>query len=810
MLNQSLSKRFKPSFATYFVGESTRLSELGLERNLDYPTLNGQVGGLVYNCFKVLTQESKVVLQKFENEKVEQLIGEYMEILLPQLEIFMQDFLTMLKRVQTSYCFGQIGELAKKRQLKEIVITLQEKTQDILDYYNLNLAVVIHILRKIVKEVEVVDMNLDDIMVYKLLLNKTFNVFFCAFHCLEMLHSFKVYIDHCKEDIQKSPQSPDTIGELSAILTKIEEWIKSSEEHLKDTRSKNLETFMETPDYPKTKIDTKENQILGKVVSKCETARKEYHEKTDHEPYFDYRQDPPAHLPKSHVLHEDHFQNYFVDLAKAITLSTGLDGDTKTNVKSMLVNSSLIIARSYLFYLYYYGFLPSFPAYLESVGIPGWSFGLVFSIAPVFSFFGDYLINTLFSRSYRRGIIICQILFLIGMALHFVGAGIDSLIIIIISRVFIGFSEGEALANSYMCREIPVEKMRTIGYFFSAVIGTAFVTGTGLNALLETVVSEFYMGNLLVDETNILPFVLFWLNIPLTVIFWRYFKDAEVKGQRLQGRKMTKKLSMLHTERQALKTEGYQFELSTIVNALFLPIKLTTEDTIGEKIQADREKMKREAREKKLILVKRYFAKDQVGYLAGYFFFLMMLFESFTIESPYYLYTIYKMKTVNIGLIFFCAILLVPIVTSGAVWMLRTKTKLANSQLLNICTFMMIPSVLIRICYSSQEYPLPLFIVFLVPQPIINLFSMQLILQILTELSSDKELEKTYGAGFIRAMMMDGGRTTAGILVTMGIAICTNNPVYFPNWVYGLGLVAMVGLYYWLGKVKTRMDQSNL
>ena len=351
-----------------------------------------------------------------------------------------------------------------------------------------------------------------------------------------------------------------------------------------------------------------------------------------------------------------------------------------------------------------------------------------------------------------------------------------------------------------MVRETEPEERVKFGFIFSACHGIGLGLGGGLAGLLTSLVPNYMLGKLQITEYCITQVALLLILLPSTIVFCFRFRDPS-------SALVDKAEKVNHPPIKASAPDD-GFELSQHRAIVELPLDLETQTAIQQRIDADTQKLKRETREARRQLAKRYFANDQVQFLAAYLCFTFLILESIIIEAPFYLVEATNLKPSIIGLSCFALLAILPFSAGAFAWMPRDKMSASKS--LKLCSAFLLVGLLLRLQVTPMVYPATLFLVLQLPILAASLFSMGLCLCLLNELASDVQIDKSFGSGFIRTMVADWGRVGAGLLITISAAIVADRFQFTPDFIYPVALAALAYLYIWLGRVESKLDHSKL
>lgn len=855
---------YSTKFSKHLRTEGERLGERGLHRIIDYVILNEQICGLEYLCFRETTRPSAEFVVKFINTKIDELLDIYVNELCKEVKIVEEILEKGIRKLHLRLVYGEIGEVGTSEQgcgqLVDHMLKQKDRVEDLIDYHRLNMQIVVHLLMKMNSEIDVVEFSISESALLKCLKQQPFNVFFGGLHLVELLTLLSLYADTLHTCCQ-SHLSADHI----ATITHLQDWAGKESVNIMQARRVSLQRFIPNSSNIEMKFLKHSDRIVAALPQRvqqsfgsyqpgklAEARKKHAEERSVNKPKsFGILQASHA-VSKSHkshgsvqvhiVSHHNHedsklrdpngsfedlspvspvpdknftrwgssdsiyedsnpadhvmvsSQQYFTPFTEVVVKAQ--EKITKITIK----NVWLVLGRTIMYAIFYFGQMPTFASQISYLRIPYWLTGFFFGLAPISAIFADYAMNYLIRRKYRLCFMISLAVLYLAVIVQILAIGASSITLMVFARILMGAAEAGGASNTYLSREVEEVDRVFYGYYYIGAKAIGIVVGCGIAALVGQYVPSFELGLISINSLNIFSVFLLFLYIPCVVIFLWKFKDP---SQSLKDQAQN-----INVERVEVQASKYPFELSVIEGVIFLPAIFTTQKTLQRVLSEDRAKVKEETKHTKLMLAKRYFAKDQVKYAEGYLFILKMVIDACIIDSPYLLSRVYSLSQGSIGLYFFCLIVLLPF---SAIYLPQIiRPRVDNAVLLYWSTLAALLATLLRIHFASVQYPLWLFMVLIPPLLTVGLFASSLCLSIITELVSDTQVDRAFGTGFIRAMMSDGGRGLAGIIISIGLAIVGERDSRLNAWTYSISFGCIGGLLLWLNKVKSKIDEDKL
>ena len=487
-------------------------------------------------------------------------------------------------------------------------------------------------------------------------------------------------------------------------------------------------------------------------------------------------------------------------------------------------NVFLVMMRHYLFLIFYYGQVPVFWTQLQRMKVSPWLVGFLFSITTFSSIASNYIFTKYLTTKYKLSFLISLIVLELAILLQILASGFDSIILLVFSRILAGFAEVSVTTNTYIIRHMKSKQKSISGFFYVGSYVFSISFGCGLSAILGVIFQTQMIGKLRLDETNALSAVLFLVYIPITIVFLSHFSDPvnlvvktaeEENVELLVGGDPKKKIANLlsiisqqNNSKNAL--EDYEFELSEIDEIALLPPNKSKQEAIMAAVLSDKSLIRNEEIEKKIAFAKQYFLKDQMNYIAGYLFMMHAILECAIIETPYMLTKIKSLSPGFTGLFLF---LIFPFTIAWTYVYWYLKQEYSNGKIIHTFTLALLVAVFSKIQFIGTPYPL--FFIFFGSMLVLSVCmgTQTSAINVLFELVSPGKTEMKYGTGFMKSMIISGGRALAGVIVTISIAIVgtkTDEESLFNVIVYGGWAISLVILWWFLRPVRKRMDEAKL
>ena len=881
------------SFRMYYYRKEHEYKMNHLPEPLDYITASDSLNGLVYASLKDLAKPVNHFVTAFENEAVDLKLEVFVRHMSPAIEDVNDNLTCMANKILRRTIFGDIMAAShpepitrrprevKYRDTDEGALGVEEKvvrvpsnehekeyrlerlstlkcmTEWFLDYYLLNISIVEHLLRKLGRDISLIEADVISMAIRQMIKSNEFNVLLGGFAVLEVL----TVLDRYAGELLKASGSWLNL-EQKKLVHDVEQWCVESIEVVQRRRREILKTFLPTAKAKDAKSSgfqregqvveanyaIKQKEILDKINAKIENSIKGYNEEEmqklrdaqisryqnnfrsveetpltiqarrlltrepspDHDkPLIHYHssQDGPSFFDSDDEAYKSMPADLLINSCRPyITrITDSLDIQEKKVETQTNVNTYIVIFKQFLYNIFYYCQIPTFIAQLVTMDAPPYVVGLIFCLAPFAAGFADIGFNYEIRKKYRMSIVMSFILLQVAILLHILAAGYNYIWLLIISRLVAGCSEDNVAVNTYIAREAIEEKRQRFGFMLITSYALAIGLGSGLSALLIEIVPQFNLGSLVINQFNITQVVLLLVYLPITFIFIKFFKDHDQDTKDIRD---TRK----HKTEVPVKyyTEDYGFNLSINYGIINLPDYCTTLETLADKINEEKAKIKKESIHEKQRLARRYFARGQVHYLIKYLCCMWIFIEATIIDSPFYLIQVKKLSPEVVGTFFFIQLALLPLCS----WVLPTylKSKISASNLVKYLTISIICALLMRVQWSPAPYNEYAFMILQLPLLSLSLFGAGICMSFLNELSSDFQIDKAFGTGFIRSMIFDWGRFGAGVIVSIGASISRGQQKYHftNNFVYPIFCCYMAIMLVGLGSVKSRLDYKKL
>ena len=777
---QSL-KRLEDSrnFSRYYYFYRKNLHQRGMKHpGLDYFKLNSMIAGTEYVVYQEFAKEDDGSLhyEEIQDQRLRAVLLEYGRVLSAE--------------TMSAQGYLELEALALQSSRENGATDALKRAELLVDFWLVNMRVLQHLLIKLGNKISSQSTPLVERLAIDLLKSDGgFNVFVGALLIDEIIDSFGVGGGNAEwrlDQHRKVSKSRDLFFQrFTYINPDIESTMISHLHHLR-TLSKDslLSPRSINPPSPSDE-DAPEAVIEGRPTSQ------EYRHRS-----LEFVMDGESSLPSTWKT----FKNvqYWTELTERPPKVILNDNRRKH------ITIWLVLLRTLIYYLYYYGIVINFWRELQKDGI-GRKFwlGTVFGLAPLSSFLWNWASNYLkrFLR-FKTNLLINMIALLVGIMLHWIGSGIDSLVMIIFSRIFIGVAEGEVPTHQFLESEVSISRHLHYSHYVMSIPSVALPLGCGLNALFAVLVEPgFQLGSIRIDRMNIYPFVLFWVYIPLALAFGILFynpKKVQTKEESVKEIiKSIKQEKSNFKDQQATVMQNYDFDLSDIEEVTFIKKTESTENKLREKIKEDEERIMAQRRATKLLLVKRYFTKNLVQYFMTMILNVSTLFEFMVVEGPFIFAQVYDLDFKYVGLFYFTLLAVMPVFSGLLPKFILPRHK--PSDYLKGLAIALGLAVLLKVHFAVGPYPLGLFIAFHVPLPI---------MAVLIGASSSCLLifwEEKYD-GLLRAQVQPLSRVYANVLQVIALAITHAYPHYLPVF-YVIAIPVVWKLHRWMRSISSMLDQ---
>lgn len=855
----------------------------GMPAPIDYIAASDGLNGLVYASLKDLARPVSHFVTAFDNEAVDLKLAAFVKHLEPVIEEVNGGLQLMANQILRRTIFGDVmaanqpqpvvrhpreakyrdtdddalaidqatdfkpsPEETKEFRLLRLSI-LKNKSEWLIDYYRMNMTILEHLLRKLGRDISLIEADVISMALRQMIKNDQFNVLLGGFVVLEVLNT----LDQYSGELLKAAGSWLTLDQRK-LVHDVEKWCEIGIEQIVQVRKELFERFLPTEMPIADKLDSqvkegqtveesftrKQKEVLDKLNKKISESIKSYNDQDmqnlrsiqmsryqsplgpqDETPRAAQARklltnDPSPLAGNSGSVFFESEDEAYVSLPKDLlidstrpyiaTLDQSSENKEKKVEVQMDINVYIAVLKQFLYNVFYYCQIPTFLAQLKAMDAPPFVVGFIFCLTPFAAGFADIGFNYMIRQKYRRSLVASFLILQLAILVHILGAGYNYIWLLILSRLIAGCSEDNVAVNTYLAREAVEEKRLRFGYLLVTSYAVAIGFGSGLTALLVEVVPEFSLGSLKINDFNITQVVLLLAYLPTTLVFVFFFKDHDQATKDIMdSRKPKIEVPVKYY------TEEYPYNLSFNFGIVNLPEYCSTLEIMEEKISEDKAKIKHESMQEKKRLAKRYFAREQVHYMIKYLCCVWIFIEAIIIDSPFYLVQVKDVSPAIVGLFFFCQLALLPL--SSWVFPMIIKKKAPASALVRYLTIALIVALLMRIQWSSQPYPYILFMLLQVPLLCLSLFGAAMCMAFLNELASDIQVDKAFGTGFIRSMVLDWGRFSAGVIISLGAAMGRHEKYQFTNnFFYPLAIIYMVYVLWSLNSVKSRLDYKKL
>lgn len=860
-LSADVEKRLH-SFTMHYLKSTELLKLQGRPKCANYPYLNNLVNGLAYVYFREITKPTEALLSKLEDKRILDCLEVYADCLSKEFVHVERSLENLIKSAYQHIDFRSLpktylSEEECKQGLEQTAMVIEKLLMAVVDYHKFNYQVLVHLVLKVRDQIETMEVNVSSVILKRFLQSDACNCFFGSLHVLELI---KVAAEFVKQ-ITSTAGRPWTPEELRAlrnhgvrceILTaEVTRLREQAVFRLLESPRRAIELFVakereQFADFEEKLSESKRKLVssaLGKAANKPKSVQGNSVAEREAEP-LDHKNDISLNLgPKTqrNLLNTgkdeaqvDESQQLQVreQEEKPLENVTGtpffwlearsfcvrLDqpnepqqaGPKPAKSSSAVLHLWVILARNFAFLVFYYGQLPVFWASLRRMKVPSWLLGFLFSLTTLFSLLSNYLFNKHLSDRYRLSFTLSGAVLLLAILLQVLAGGFDSVALLVLARVVAGFAEGLVTTDTYIVRVTPEEKKNYFGYLYVGSHALAISLGCGLCALLGSVVPEYKLGSLKLDASNYLSIFLLFFYVPGLLIFFACFSDPPPRAPRTTAQAALAPPSR-DVEAQALQElDPYEFDLSEVHEMTVLPPLLTSKQTFDEAVQNERRAIKKQDLQDKMRYVKRYFLKDQTNYIAGYMFVMHTIHECVIIETPFMLNELKQLDSGFVGLYFF---LIFPFLLSFSLGHWFLKDRYTNGHIFQFFLVALIVACLVKYQFSNQVYPLAAIFLGSTLVLALSLGAESCALSVLTELVSEHQVEKQYGVGYKKSMLVAGGRALAGLMVTIALAIFSRNKAqeqFMNAIIYGIWAVGLAVLFFFLRSVMSRLDETRL
>ena len=855
-MNESIERDEEPkrlhSFTMYYLKSAERLKQQGKPKCANYPYLNNLINGLTYVYFKEVTKPSEALLTKLEDKRVVDCLQVYADCLSKE---YLHVGQTLENLIKTAYQHIDFRSLPKtylsdqehRAGLDQAATVVEKLLMAVVDYQKLNYQILVHLALKIRDQIETLETNVTSVVLERFLTHESSNCFFGGLHILELI---KVAAEFVKQ-VTETAGKPWPAEELKALQThavrceilsaevrrlrdqavlrflkspeeacanfgrKEQELAEGFEEKLGDAKRKLTSSAVAKPGKPLSEQGNSARGAEQGLLEQKEEISLNIGQKSQRRLLYVSRE-PQA--DDSHQLHgrdQDEKQlenltnlpffwleprNYFVQLGPSA------QGPPPESAKqsSEVLHLWVILARNLAFLVFYYGQLPVFWVGLKRMAVPAWLLGFLFALTTLFSLLSNYLFNKFLSDRYKLAFTLSGAVLLLAILLQILAGGLDSAALLVLARIAAGFAEGLVITDTYIVRVSPEDKKAYFGYLYIGSHGLAISLGCGLSALLGALIPEYRLGRLRLDATNYLSIFLFFFYVPGLLIFHACFNDPLPK----QGPAAPVATGL--EDRALRQLDPYEFDLSEISEMTVLPPVLSSKKTFDEAVLLERKQIKKQDLEEKIRYAKRYFLKDQTNYIAGFMFVMHTIHECAIIETPFVLSELKQLDSAYVGLYFFA---IFPVLLGFSLGHWAMKKKYTNGHIFRFFIISLFCSCIIKFQFTREPYPLAAIFIGSTLVLALSMGAESSALSVLTELVSEHHVEKKYGVGFKKSMLVAGGRGLAGFMVSFSLAVLSRDRTrepYMNAIIYGMWAAGLPVLFLCLLRVMNRMDQTRL
>jgi len=851
------------SFSKYYQKSAERLKLQGMPVCANYSKLNNLINGLTYVYFREITKPSEALMSKLEDKRIVDCLLAYAVKLCEEFVQVEKSLEQMIKGVYQHIDFRSLpkkfpSEQEQRAAFEQTASVVERLLMAVVDYYKLNLQALVHLLLKVRDKIETLEINVSNVILRRFLLSDPCNCFFGGLHILELIQVASQLVS-AVTSTASTPWTPEELKTLEHHLIRCD--ILSAE--VVRVRQQAIFRFLESPRHaieqfelkhqtlaegfeeklseakskqaiPALARNPKPKSVQGSILDELdkpqagqrEDLMKRFESKSQRNHLYTVKDEllaDESHQLQERVVQEKQLENetgipfFWID-SSSFCVHLGQPEElletvsTPAKPRSEVQHLWAILARNFSFLVFYYGQMPVFWVSLKRMKVPSWLLGLIFSLTTLCSLVSNYLFNKHLSDRYRLSFTLSGAVLLLAIFLQVIASGFDNVPLLLLARVVAGFAEGLVTTDTYIVRVTPEDKKSYFGYLYIGSHALAISLGCGLAGLLDSLIPEFQLGSLKLNGTNYLSVFLFFFYVPGLLIFFACFSDPRRKPPKpaAQAAALPDAEALVQPD-----LDPYEFELSEIHELTMMPTVAVAQKTFDQAVLEERREVKRKELEEKIRYVKRYFLKDQTNYIAGFLFTMHTIHECAIIETPFVLTELKQLDPGNIGLFFF---LIFPVLLCFSLghWFLKHRLRayeISNGNIFRYFLFSLFVACIIKFQFSKEAYPLGVIFLGSTLVLALSLGAESSALSVLTQLVSEHQIEKQYGVGFKKSMLVAGGRALAGVIVTISIAIYSKNPEQAPfinAIIYGIWVVGLPILYFRLRSVMNRMDQTRL
>lgn len=190
-----------------------------------------------------------------------------------------------------------------------------------------------------------------------------------------------------------------------------------------------------------------------------------------------------------------------------------------------------MLIHTFMYLTIYYGNSPTSAAYSEALDIPSNILGLLKAITPLAAFISTFFYGFLLDGTYTKSYIISFFLLTFGCLCYFLALTTNSVILIVLGRIGIGFGGARVITRKYLSIAVTPESREFWGSALVAATALSITGGPGVSSFLEYLPSLDFLF-LDIRKYNILSLVFFVAFCIVWALFHIIFKDSEKKSKK--------------------------------------------------------------------------------------------------------------------------------------------------------------------------------------------------------------------------------------------------------------------------------------